>query len=696
MTALLGLLLCLGAAAAGEPDVWARDAVSFAEEQGLMDAGNPRAQEPATRAELAAMLTRLFGAQTEADLSAYRDVPGTAWYHSAMAKAVAMGLFEGSGDTLAPEAKLTREQAAAVLGRAYGVCGGSDEALAAFADRDEVGTWAKDALAAMTGEGYMKGNGKGINPAGAITRQELAQLLYNLTGTISDGTSFPADGNVLLRLNGESALSGVTVNGNLVLGGETSEALELRRVTVKGSLVLPGGRNVTLTQGSAAGKVVCSGGKTAFATETGGDVWVLGGSASVSGSLASLHALGDVSYESGTAAEATVSGATLTVASGAAVSVATLDRKGSAVTGEGRVDAATVEKKDCRVMTAGTELTEKIDAGVAAVKIAAAKPANDAKPSSPDISTTVKFTGVDTSNCDGADEDVRYVTLLWYADGKLAETHRRFALTEGATASFTTKMVYTGAMKAQKAVTVRLQYEDEAVSLTQTVNTHLELLPSKIQTIRVEATARRNTSVYSGMSLTHWIGTMRQGTTGVYIGYNDTISGLVVLPDGTTGWVRWSDLNISRKDYVQYTDYTREQKENFVNYTKGYSSTSDYLVWVNLKTQKVNIFTGAEGSWKLIRAFSCCTGKNSTPTIAGVFRYQYRNNFWDFGDYYVKQVMVFNGGHAFHTRTYVKATGGLLDPTIGRPASHGCVRMYDADVNWMAANIPFGSTVVVF
>ena len=80
MTALLGLLLCLGAAAAGEPDVWARDAVSFAEEQGLMDAGNPRAQEPATRAELAAMLTRLFGAQTEADLSAYRDVPGTACF----------------------------------------------------------------------------------------------------------------------------------------------------------------------------------------------------------------------------------------------------------------------------------------------------------------------------------------------------------------------------------------------------------------------------------------------------------------------------------------------------------------------------------------------------------------------------------------------------------------------------------------
>ena len=58
--------------------------------------------------------------------------------------------------------------------------------------------------------------------------------------------------------------------------------------------------------------------------------------------------------------------------------------------------------------------------------------------------------------------------------------------------------------------------------------------------------------------------------------------------------------------------------------------------------------------------------------------------------------MRFNGGHAFHTRTYIKGTSYLLDPTIGHPASQGCVRMYDADVNWLWDNMPFGTTVVVY
>jgi lipoprotein-anchoring transpeptidase ErfK/SrfK len=57
--------------------------------------------------------------------------------------------------------------------------------------------------------------------------------------------------------------------------------------------------------------------------------------------------------------------------------------------------------------------------------------------------------------------------------------------------------------------------------------------------------------------------------------------------------------------------------------------------------------------------------------------------------------MLFNGGAAMHSRTYTP-DGSLLDATLGRPASHGCVRMKQEDIDWLAKYIPLGTTVVVY
>lgn len=681
-------------AQSGTPDAWAQDAVNFAAEQGMMDAGDARPHDPATRAELAAMVTRLFDAREEADLSGFADVPQTAWYYECMAKAVAMGVYEGGGSALDPEGRLTREQAMTVLGRTFGVCGETDEALSSFDDAEQVGFWARKTVAAMVDAGYVHGIGNRLKPCDLITRQELAYLLYSMSGAISSGGEIPEEGGVLL-LAGDAVPDHTTVNGDLVLGCDYEGPLELRGVTVHGRLVIHGGMQVTLSGGSTAERIVCCGPGVRLETGGKGTLAVLNGDAAVTGGLDTLLASGDVTVESGTVGSATVSGTALTVQAEASVDSATLNARQGIVQGEGTVREALVLKKDCQILTGGTQVTDRIDAGIDQVQIKAVKAANDARPASPQISTTVQFGNVDVTNCAGAEEGVRRCTLTWYVDGALAQEQQNFALTEGATAGFSTTASYAGKPRAGKTLMVRLQYEDETVSMSQTVSTHADLLLSNIQTIQVEATALRSTSLYSGMNLTGWTGTMKQGTTGIYVNYNGTTSGKVVLPDGTSGWVRWSDLRISAKDYVQDTDYSVEQKENFVN-VKGYSSASSYLVWVSLKTQKVNIFAGSQGKWKLAHAYSCCSGKNSTPTIAGVFQYQYRNDSWDFGAYYVKQVMVFNGGHAFHTRTYVKTTGQLLDATIGKPASHGCIRMYDADVNWMAANLPFRTTVVVY
>ena len=144
-------------------------------------------------------------------------------------------------------------------------------------------------------------------------------------------------------------------------------------------------------------------------------------------------------------------------------------------------------------------------------------------------------------------------------------------------------------------------------------------------------------------------------------------------------------------------DYTPELKTAWVN-AKGYSSKTQYLIWVNLTYQRVNIFQGSQGNWTLIRQALCGSGKSSTPTIRGVFATTYKQSSWNYGSYYCGPVVRFYGGYAFHSRLeyWPMGSGRYYDGRIGFPISHGCLRMYDDDIWWIYNNIPSGTTIVVY
>ena len=145
-------------------------------------------------------------------------------------------------------------------------------------------------------------------------------------------------------------------------------------------------------------------------------------------------------------------------------------------------------------------------------------------------------------------------------------------------------------------------------------------------------------------------------------------------------------------------DYDPELKTAWVN-LKGYSSQTDYLVWVNLTYQRVNIFKGSQGNWELIRECLCGSGTNATPTIKGVFTTSYKQSAWDYGSYYCGPIVRFYGssGYAFHSRLeyWPMNSDRYYDARIGFPVSHGCLRMYNNDIWFMYNNIPNGTTVVV-
>lgn len=693
LTLALLAALALPAAAAGEqPSAWAQEAVSFAVANGILTEGDVRPREPATRAELAGMLVRLLHVQEQADLHTYTDMQPEDPCYADMARAVAAGLFQGDGALLRPAQTLTREEAIVVLARCFGVPDGDPAALTSFSDYAQVSDWALGPVAGMVAEGYLKGAENCLHPQEPVTRQEAIQLICNASGTVVRDGEVPEQGNVTL-LAGREIPEGLTIDGDLLLGCDFEEPLVLRGLRVTGRIVLHGG-TLQLTGGSRAEEIVCAGGSLELETDGKTPVRVTAGRAELSGG-GTVTAAAAVTLHSGQYPSLTVDGGTVLVEADASVGAAVLAGKGSRLTGTGMVSSALVTQRDCVVEAPVGSLQEAVDAGISGVQISAVLPANDATPSSPEIRTTVRFDHVETVNCSGAEDGVRYCTLSWYVDGVLEEKRLRVPLSDGATASFTTAADYSGRVRPERTVLLRLTYGDESVEFSQTVDQHMEQLPTGVQTLEVEATVLRNTSMYSYLDLSGWICNVPAGTKAVYINYYGTSSGKIRLEDGRTGWVRWSDLQISSQADVQAVDYSQVQKENFVNII-GYQSKTEYLVWISLLTQKVNVFEGEAEDWNLIRTFPCCTGKNSTPTISGVFQYQYRQNYWDFGYYYVNRPMIFNGGHAFHTRTYVKSTGAILDPTIGRPASNGCVRMYDEDVNWLWDHMPFGTTVVVF
>ena len=140
--------------------------------------------------------------------------------------------------------------------------------------------------------------------------------------------------------------------------------------------------------------------------------------------------------------------------------------------------------------------------------------------------------------------------------------------------------------------------------------------------------------------------------------------------------------------------YSKAVKTAFVNY-KGYSSPTNYLIWISHYTQQVTIFEGTKGDWKMIRTFICSTGKASTHSPIGVSKISYKEPGWFYANTKELYVSHYWGRNSFHTRPLWNS-GGVQDPTIGKPASHGCVRCYNQDAKYIYDNMPIGTTVVSY
>ena len=135
------------------------------------------------RGDFVLMLYRAAGEPAVSGASGFEDVPEGAYYAEAVAWAVENGVTTGRAEgVFAPDDTLTRQEGFTLLHRALSELGVSapeaDEALLeAFSDGGGVAGWARAATAGLVRLGVVQGSGGSLNPAGGLTRAEMAKLL---------------------------------------------------------------------------------------------------------------------------------------------------------------------------------------------------------------------------------------------------------------------------------------------------------------------------------------------------------------------------------------------------------------------------------------------------------------------------------------------------------------------------------------
>ena len=132
---------------------------------------------------------------------------------------------------------------------------------------------------------------------------------------------------------------------------------------------------------------------------------------------------------------------------------------------------------------------------------------------------------------------------------------------------------------------------------------------------------------------------------------------------------------------------------------QNYSSPTDYMILVNLKTQKTGVFKGSKGNWVMVKEYISCTGKASSPTPTGEYNTTVHSK--SFVSHGVKcwYATGFIGGlYLFHSVPYVidDAPNVIQDNTLGKPNSAGCVRLKIEDAKWIYDNLPLRTKVVIY
>ena len=156
----------------------------------------------------------------------------------------------------------------------------------------------------------------------------------------------------------------------------------------------------------------------------------------------------------------------------------------------------------------------------------------------------------------------------------------------------------------------------------------------------------------------------------------------------TTTGTDYADIDYSVEVYLDAMDWKAQ----------GYASNTGYAILVDCSQHLVSVYQGYQNHWTRIQRYSCGDGAASTPTKKGVFTVGIKEKYFGNSSYRCWYATQFSGNYLFHSVLYYPAStpSRILDGTLGRGVSHGCVRLALDNAKWIYDNIPRNTRVVVY
>ena len=667
------------------PDIdghWAAASLRKGVELGLLKGSNGKIlpDNSVKRSEALVILNRALGASQADSVSGLAASQQNAWYSNDLGKAIHLGLID-SNDTRNFDTAATRAEAFVFVARAfaYDRAESASDELTGFTDTGSMTAEQKQAAAALISKGVVNGmSATRLGPTDKLTRAQFVTMIVRIASAINnDSTPSELSGGTVLTASDISMVGNVAV-GDMIFAAPTNN-IAFDSVSSAYRVVLKGSENAILTASdntSVSTLAIDPAGTADVKLDSGSSVQTLviagkGNSVGFSGSAANVEITASnrtIVLEGMSANAVTITGSgntillkgdagTVSVLNGknnhisltGTVGTLVLAGKNTEVGGTGKIGTADIRSVGCTVTAAADNTIDNIDPGLSGVQIHMTVPAKVAAGGS--LTTKVSFSGV---------QEGTVCKAIWYQDGTPIKgcTNDNFELTNDKVSSHVSTFTFNKNMKTSVKMGFKLLYNNPSTGETEEITAE-KTVP--IENYSAEWYAQRDAAAILNQ------------VSSVYRG-NYTTS------------------------YAVNNDYSTTTKEVWIN-AKGYSSTTNYLVWINRAYQHVNVFTGSKGNWKLTKSFIVGTGAADTPTPVGVTKVTYKLKAgWTTGTYTVRPVVGFypDTGYAFHSRLCYPNTDTEYDFSSGYPVSHGCVRMKHDDINWIYNNVPIGSTVVIY
>lgn len=724
---------------------WASEALKVGYDDGLISGTSSTTlspDAPITAAQMITVLCRVLGASKTADISTL-GISSDAWYADAAGKALNLGLISNSKSDL--DKPISRQSALAMIAKAFCLVPAEPDysSLTAFSDTSLINAENKGAIAALVSEKYIQGMGGTLNVNSSLSRAEFLTLLFrvaknfispsDLKSGTQDGSvlrgggllNYISSGNIWFDCSSESiTLSSVKLNSVTLRSDELQNLNFFNDSEINELNIALGGGSVTL---GSSGSVKI--GTLRLVSCDSAAVGTDAGTVEITGSNMPV-------YLSGKHDKIVISGSGNTVTLSSDVSLSSLKILGdnNSVTVSDRNKNTISSCDELNVQGNGNTLSFNVSSQTSA-KITVGGNGNKLGSEYESVSSI----GIEGSKCDVNITSHSSVTDFTVSgNGNSAAISSDDSLPVNVYGSSNIIGITSGTQVSSAAVTGSANWltfscpNVSNISISGIYNTVNKCLKGTVGMLAMPGNSNAfvlytgndmQSAEVSGTGDTLTVNGTAQSVSldgqNSYLNGSGTVSSLAINAIGCTisvSFVKATDnskavneervLKLVTLGYQgNYTlkwanehDYTEADKTTWIN-AKGYSSSTDYIIWVNLSMQRVNVFQGSVGDWKLV--YSCIVGTGATgrDTPIGTWTITYKLLAgWTTSTYTVKPVVGFkqDTGYAFHSRLYYPGTSTLSDASIGYPVSHGCVRMYENDIKYIYDTIPFGTTVVVY